>query len=69
MPINDGFVTAVSPKGQKRRVPLHYLENKALGYKLPPKARASQQRAPREPEDKKRTNTTGSQAETEKEKK
>ncbi len=66
MPTSDGFVTAVSPKGQKRRVPLHYLENKALGYKLPPKARASQQKAPKEPEEKKPT-TTGSKAETKKE--
>lgn len=50
MAINDGFVTAVSPKGQKRRVPAHYVDNKALGYKLPPKGRKAQQKPGLEPE-------------------
>lgn len=67
MPLNDGFVTAVSPSGQKRRVPKHYLDNKALGYKLPPKARASQSEAPQEPEDNKNPTPTGSKAEKNKE--
>lgn len=33
------FVTAVGPDGKKRRVPAHYLDNPALGYKLPPSTR------------------------------
>ena len=37
----EGFVTAVAPNGQKRYVPEHYLDNPALGFKLPPSARAA----------------------------
>lgn len=37
---NDGFVTAVSPGGQKRRVPKHYLDE-PFNYKLPPSARGA----------------------------
>ena len=33
---DDGFVTAVGPDKKKRRVPKHYLDNPAFGYKLPP---------------------------------
>lgn len=36
----DEFVTAVGPNGQKRRVPKHYLDNPAFGFRLPPSARA-----------------------------
>lgn len=39
--MSDGFVTAVGPNGQKRRVPEHYLDNPAFGFKLPPSARAA----------------------------
>lgn len=48
---DDGFVTAVGPDKKKRRVPLHYLENPALGYKLPP---SQQVREPATPATKKR---------------
>lgn len=37
---DDGFVTAVGPNGQKRRVPEHYLNNPAFGFRLPPSALA-----------------------------
>lgn len=50
MPINDGFVIAYSPSGQKRRVPEHYLSNKSLGYKLAPSRRPQKARV--EPEKK-----------------
>ena len=40
---DDGFVIAVDPAGNKRRVPKHYLDNPAFGYKLPPSARAQEQ--------------------------
>lgn len=33
---DDGFVTAVGPDKQKRRVPRHYLDHPNFGYKLPP---------------------------------
>lgn len=36
---DDGFVLAVGPDGVKRRVPAHYLDNPAFGFKLPPSAR------------------------------
>lgn len=59
---DDGFVTAV-PKGggKKRRVPRHYLDNPALGFKLPASTRAKEPATPAtttvtepaEPEDKK----------------
>lgn len=39
--MSDEFVTAVGPNGQKRRVPAHYLDNPAFGFKLPPSARAA----------------------------
>ena len=38
----DGFVEAVDPAGNKRRVPTHYLDNPAFGYKLPPSTRAKE---------------------------
>jgi len=38
---SDEFVTAVGPNGEKRRVPKHYLDNPAFGFKLPPSARAA----------------------------
>lgn len=37
----DEFVTAVGPNGQKRRVPKHYLDNPAFGFRLPPSALAA----------------------------
>jgi hypothetical protein len=40
---NPDFVMAVPPGGgEKRLVPVHYLENPALGFKLPPSARAQE---------------------------
>ena len=39
---DDGFVTAVGPDGKKRRVPKHYLENPAFGFKLPPSTRVKE---------------------------
>jgi hypothetical protein len=42
------FVQAVDPGGTKRRVPAHYLENKALtdqGFKLPPSTRKKSKQA------------------------
>lgn len=43
---DDKFVTAVGPDGKKRRVPRHYLDNPALGFKLPPSARTQRVREP-----------------------
>lgn len=40
--MDDGFVTAVGPDGNKRRVPQHYLDNPAFGFKLPPSTRAQE---------------------------
>jgi len=37
---DDEFVIAQGPNGDKRRVPKHYLDNPAFGFKLPPSARA-----------------------------
>lgn len=34
----ETFIMAVGPDGQKRWVPEHYLDNPALGFKLPPSA-------------------------------
>lgn len=48
MPITDGFVTAVGPDGKKRRVPEHYLQNKRLGFRLPPSQRKTQPKARKE---------------------
>ena len=45
----DGFITAVSPSGQKRRVPRHYLDNPAFGYKLPPSAKKKRVQEPATP--------------------
>lgn len=42
------FVQAVDPGGTKRRIPAHYLENKALvdqGFKLPPSTRKKSRQA------------------------
>lgn len=41
---DDGFVLAVDPGGRKRRVPKHYLDNPALGFKLPPSTRVREPR-------------------------
>jgi len=38
---ND-FIMAVGPDGEKRRVPEHYLDNPAFGFKLPPSARVQE---------------------------
>ncbi len=38
---ND-FIMAVGPDGKKRRVPQHYLDNPAFGFKLPPSARVTE---------------------------
>ena len=47
MAANDGFVTAYPPGGgEKRRVPKHYLDNPAFGYKLPASARAQEPATP-----------------------
>lgn len=43
---DDGFVTAVGPDGKKRRVPKHYLENPAFGFKLPPSTRVKEPATP-----------------------
>jgi len=43
---DDGFVTAVGPDGTKRRVPRHYLDNPAFGYKLPPSAQVREPATP-----------------------
>lgn len=43
---DDGFVTAVGPDGKKRRVPRHYLNNPALGFRLPPSTRAQEPATP-----------------------
>lgn len=43
---DDGFVTAVGPDGKKRRVPKHYLDNPAFGFKLPPSARVKEPATP-----------------------
>jgi hypothetical protein len=45
---DDDFVTAVGPDGKKRRVPSHYLDNPAFGFKLPPSARAQEPAEPGE---------------------
>lgn len=45
----DGFITAVSPSGQKRRVPRHYLDNPAFGYKLPPSTKKKRVQEPATP--------------------
>lgn len=37
--MDEVFVEAVGPDGNKYRVPAHYLDNPALGYKLPPSTR------------------------------
>jgi len=42
----DGFVTAVGPDGKKRRVPEHYLDNPAFGYRLPPSTRVREPATP-----------------------
>lgn len=40
---NPDFVMAVPPGGgEKRLVPVHYLENPAFGYKLPPSERVTE---------------------------
>lgn len=40
---NPDFVMAVPPGGgEKRLVPVHYLENPAFGYKLPPSERVKE---------------------------
>lgn len=38
----DDFVMAVDAHGNKRRVPRHYLENPAFGFKLPPSAQVKE---------------------------
>ncbi|MDQ0756075.1 hypothetical protein [Arthrobacter sp. B3I4] len=38
---ND-FIMAVDPGGNKRLVPAHYLDNPALGFKLPPSDRVKE---------------------------
>ena len=43
---DDGFVLAVDPGGNKRRVPKKYLDNPALGFKLPPSTRVHEPAAP-----------------------
>lgn len=43
---DDGFVTAVGPDGKKRRVPKHYLDNPAFGFKLPPSTRVNEPATP-----------------------
>jgi hypothetical protein len=43
---DDGFVTAVGPDGKKRRVPKHYLDNPAFGYRLPPSTRVREPATP-----------------------
>jgi len=43
---DDGFVTAVGPDGEKRRVPKHYLDNPKFGYRLPPSTRVREPAAP-----------------------
>jgi len=43
---DDGFVTAVGPDGKKRRVPEHYLDNPAFGYRLPPSSRVREPATP-----------------------
>ena len=43
---DDGFVTAVGPDKQKRRVPKHYLDNPKFGYKLPPSTRVQEPATP-----------------------
>lgn len=43
---DDGFVTAVGPDGKKRRVPKHYLDNPAFGFKLPPSTRVKEPATP-----------------------
>ena len=42
----DGFVTAVGPDGKKRRVPEHYLDNPAFGYRLPPSSKVREPATP-----------------------
>lgn len=36
------FILAVDPAGNKRRVPAHYLDNPAFGFKLPPSERVKE---------------------------
>ena len=43
---DDGFVTAVGPDGEKRRVPKHYLDNPKFGYRLPPSTRVREPATP-----------------------
>lgn len=43
---DDAFVTAVGPDGKKRRVPRHYLDNPAFGFKLPPSVRVREPATP-----------------------
>ncbi|WP_275779704.1 hypothetical protein [Paenarthrobacter sp. Y-19] len=43
---DENFVTAVDTNGKKRRVPRHYLDNPAFGYKLPPSTRAQEPATP-----------------------
>lgn len=40
---DPGFVTAVNSRGDKQRIPAHYLDHPVLGkgFKLPPKAQRS----------------------------
>lgn len=45
------FVLAVDPGGNKRRVPSHYLDNPAMGFKLPPSARKAKATEPAETTD------------------
>jgi hypothetical protein len=39
---DNDFIMAVDPHGNKRLVPPHYLDNPALGFKLPPSVRAQE---------------------------
>lgn len=43
---DNDFVLAVGPDGKKRRVPRHYLDNPAFGFKLPPSSRVREPATP-----------------------